>query len=200
MDTLDAIGARRAVKHYDAAHQFTQEETDALFDAVLLSPTSFNIQNWRIVNVTDEATRARLRGVAWDQAQVTDASMLLVLCGDTQSWNDRPERYWRNAPQETQDMIVPMIGEFYRGKDQLQRDEVIRSVGIAAQSLMLTAKSLGYDSCPMIGFDPDAVGEIINLPDGHVIGMMLSIGKAASPARPRGGALERDDVVFENGF
>ena len=56
-----------------------------------------------------------------------------------------------------------MIPSFYGKNEQLQRDEAMRSVGIAAQTLMLAAKDMGYDSCPMIGFDPVKVSEIINL-------------------------------------
>ena len=65
----------------------------------------------------------------------------------------RSNRYWINAPKEVQEFILPAIDDYYRGKDQVQRDEAMRSCGIAAQTLMLAAKSMGYDSCPMDGFD-----------------------------------------------
>ena len=76
----------------------------------------------------------------------------------------------------------------------------MRSIGIAAQTLMLTAKSMGYDSCPMIGFDPEKVAEIIELPENHVIGMMLTVGKALKDANVRSGQLLYNEVVFRNGF
>jgi len=96
--------------------------------------------------------------------------------------------------------LVPMIGQFYDGREPVQRDEAMRSVGIAAQTLMLAAKAMGYDSSPMIGFDPDAVAKIIQLPEDHVIGMMLAIGKGVQPARPRGGQLPKDEVVVVDRF
>ena len=82
----------------------------------------------------------------------------------------------------------------------MYHDEVMRSCGIAAQTLMLAAKSMGYDSCPMVGFDFDAVGRLINLPEDHVIAMMLAIGKATAPANPRGGQLPVEEVVVRNRF
>ncbi len=91
-------------------------------------------------------------------------------------------------------------GPFYEGKDQLQRDEAMRSCGIAAQTIMLAAKSMGYDWNPMIGFDPQKVAEIIHLPDDHIISMMLVIGKQIKAAIPRGGQLSLSDVVFTDGF
>lgn len=97
-------------------------------------------------------------------------------------------------------MLVPMIAPFYENNPQLQRDEAMRSVGIAAQTLMLAAKTMGYDSCPMIGFDPVKAGEIIGLPENHIIGMMLTVGKALKDANARGGQLPYEEVVFRDQF
>ena len=200
MNTFDAIKERRSVKHYDSNHKLSDKEIEKLMSFTVLSPTSFNIQNWRFVLVKDPEIRKKIRSASWDQSQVTDASLLLVICADLKSWKKNPEQYWKNAPKEAQDFLVPAIGSFYEGKDQLQRDEAMRSCGIAAQTLMLTAKSMGYDSNPMIGFDPEKVAEIINLPDDHVISMIMAIGKQIQPAMPRGGQLPLSDVVFTDSF
>ena len=199
MDTLEAIKQRRALKHYDPDHHLSVDEAQRILSLAMLSPTSFNIQNWRFVHVVDEALRKEVRAAAWDQAQVTDASMLLLLCADLAAWK-HPARYWRDAPQEAQDMLVPLITKFYGPDPQLQRDEAMRSVGIAAQTIMLAAKAMGYDSCPMIGFDADAIAKLINLPDDHVVGMMVVVGKATKPAQARGGQLPKDKVVVKNRF
>lgn len=200
MDTFDAIKERRSVKHYDPNHKLTDEEVNQLLSLAVLSPTSFNIQNWRFVVVKDSEVRKQIRAAAWDQAQVTDSSLLIVICADLKSWKDNPAQYWKNAPKEAQDFLVPAIGPFYEGKEQLQRDEAMRSCGIAAQTIMLAAKSMGYDSNPMIGFDPQKVAEIINLPKDHVISMLMVIGKQTKPAMPRGGQLPLDNVVFTDKF
>ncbi len=200
MKVNEVIKARRAVKHYDSAHTMSEEEVKELFGLAILSPTAFNIQNWRFVLVSDPELRKQIREVAWDQAQVTDASVLVVLCADLKSWEKEPERYWRNAPKETQDFLLPAIDNYYRGKDQVQRDEAMRSCGMAAQTLMLAAKSMGYDSCPMDGFDFDEVGKLINLPSDHVVTMFVVIGKPKEDAHPRGGQLVLDEVVIKNRF
>ena len=200
MNTLETIKQRRAVKHYDAEFTIPQQDVDTLLEHVIQSPTSFNIQNWRFVQVENKATRQQIREAAWDQAQVTDASLLFIMCADLKSWDKNPQRYWQNAPQQAQDILVPMIKPFYEGKDQLQRDEAMRSVGIASQTMMLAAKAMGYDSCPMIGFDPQKVGELINLPQDHVIGMMLVVGKATQPAWAKPGQLPLEEVVVKDKF
>lgn len=200
MDTFDAIKERRSVKHYDTTHKLSDDEIEKLMSLAVLSPTSFNMQNWRFVLVKDPEIRKKIRSASWDQAQVTDSSLLLVLCADLKSWKKDPGQYWKDAPKEAREFLVPAMGMFYEGKEQLQRDEAMRSCGIAAQTIMLAAKSMGYDSNPMIGFDPEKVGELISLPEDHVITMMIVIGKQVKPAMPRGGQLPLDKVIFTDKF
>jgi nitroreductase len=200
MNTLDAITARRAIKHYDPAHRMTEEEIKTLLNAALQSPTAFNIQHWRFVTVIDPEVRKQIRAVAWDQAQVTDASLLIVLCADKDAWKKDAARYWKDAPQPVQDFLVPAIGQYYEGRDQVQRDECMRSCGMAGMTLMLAAKAMGYDSCPMDGFDFDAVAKIIKLPEDHVISFMIAVGKGTQPAWPKPGQLPYDEVVIQNTF
>jgi len=200
MNTLTTIEARRAVKHYDSSYRISDTEVRNLMSLALLSPTAFNIQNWRFVVVKDPELRKKIRAVAWDQAQVEEASLLIIMCADLKSWEKEPGRYWKNAPKEVQDFVLPAIDQYYRGKEQVQRDEAMRSCGIAAQTIMLAAKAMGYDSCPMDGFDFDAVGELINLPDDHVIAMFVAVGKALHGARERAGQLPMQEVVFNNHF
>jgi nitroreductase len=200
MNTEEAIKTRRSIKHYDPAHRMTDEEIKKLLSLAILSPTAFNIQNWRYVVVHDKELRKKIRAEAWDQAQVTDASLLIVLCADLNTWQKNPVRYWKNTSREVQEFMVPAIDGYYRGREQVQRDEAMRSCGIAAQTLMLAAKSMGYGSCPMDGFDFDKVAELIKLPDDHVIAMFVVIGKGIKDPWPRPGQLALDEVVIENSF
>jgi nitroreductase len=200
MNVIQAITERRSVKSYDPQHQMTQTEIDKLLSLAMLSPTAFNIQHWRFVVVTDAALRKKIRAASWDQAQVTDASLLIILTADLNAWEKNPQRYWRNAPQAAQDFLIPMIGNFYRNNTQVQRDEAMRSCGMAAQTIMLAAKEMGYDTCPMDGFDFDAVAKLINLPADHIPTMFVVVGKALEPAKPRGGQLDFNEVVIYNKF
>ena len=200
MQTLEAVETRRSIKHFDPNHKLREAEIEKLFSHAILSPTSFNIQNWRFVAVIDQAQKEKIKAVSWNQAQVSDASLVVLLCADLKAWANEPERYWVNAPEAAQKALVPMIGNFYNGNEELQRDEAMRSCGMAAQTLMLMAKDMGYDSNPMIGFDPNALAKIIKLPEDHVISMMLTIGKATESAKTRGGQLPLNDVVFREKF
>lgn len=200
METLEAIAQRRAVKEFDPHHRMSEAEVEQLLSLTMLSPTAFNIQNWRFVVVRDPELRQQIRAVAWDQAQVTDASLFIVLCADLKAWSKHPERYWRDVPESLRNFVVPAIDSYYRGKEQVQRDEAMRSCGMAAQTMMLAAKSIGYDSCPMDGFDFEAVGRLINLPSDHVVALFVAIGKATGTPWPRGGKLPLAEVVVTDRF
>ena len=201
MNVFTAVENRRSVKQFNSVHQMTLDEKQKLLSATLLSPTSFNIQNWRFVLVEDLALRQQLKAAAWNQAQITDASLVVVICGDLNAWQKEPLRYWRNLEDVAiRDYILNALHNFYVARPQVQRDEVMRSAGIAAQTLMLSAQALGYDSCPMIGFNVDEVAKLINLPEDHEIGMIVTIGKALQPARPRSGALAFEEVVIKDQF
>lgn len=200
MHVLEAIEHRRAVKKFDPEHRMPPELESQLLSAGCLSPSAFNIQHTRFVVVKDPELRKRLRAISWDQAQVTDASLLIVLCADTNAWEKDPARYWRNAPENVQNMMTGAIDQYYRNREQAQRDECMRSCGIAAQTLMLAAKGLGYDSCPMDGFDFDAAAELIQLPDDHLISMFVVVGKRIKDPAPRSGLLDKSEQIIHDHF
>ena len=178
----------------------SKDEISKLLEAAILSPTSYNIQNWRFVIITEQDIKDRLVGLCYGQEQVSESSLVIILCADLKSWNNNPERYWVNIPEEQRKVLVNAIKSSYNKKPQIQRDEAMRSCGMTAQTIMLAAKSMGYDTCPMKGFDFDAVAKLINLPDDHVISMMVVVGKATKNASPRGGQLPLSEIVFENSF
>ncbi len=200
MDTITAITSRRSVKQFDPDFTLPDVDANQIIELAALAPTAFNIQHWRFVTVKDPALRQQLRTVSWDQAQVTDASMLIILCADMKAWKKSPERYWKNSDKAVQDFILPAIDNYYRNNEQTQRDEALRSCGMAAQTIMLAAKALGYESCPMDGFDFTAVANLINLPEDHLISMYIAIGKPLQDAHPRAGQLPLADILIEDRF
>ena len=200
MDTFDAIKTRRAIKKFDNTYKMSDEQVQSLMKLTLLSPTSYNQQNWRFVTVTDQKVKEQIHVAARNQAQPLDGSLVILLCGNMNAWKDDPMRYWKNHPLEKQEHVRDALHKKYSDSLQNRRDEAMRSCGFAAQTIMLAAKQMGLDSCPMVGFEYDEMAKIINLPDDHIIVMMIVVGKAASPAAERGGQLPLDEVVFENKF
>lgn len=201
MKALDAIYNRRAVKHFDPNHRISADEERQLLQATLQAPTSYNIQHWRFVLIKEPQLRQKIRaGFIADQSQFTDASLLVLFTADLKAWDNNPERYYADAPKEVSDMLVEMISDAYTGKEWLQRDEAQRSIGIAMQTMMLAAQGMGYESCPLMGFDSEQVAGLIDLPENHVMGPMVAIGKGLQKAHPKPGQLPLHEVVVENSF
>jgi nitroreductase len=194
MQLVDTIRARRSVKHYDPGHRLTEEELRHLLGHTVLAPSSFNMQNWHFVVVTDRAVQEQLCAAGWNQAQLRDASATIVLAGNLKGWRDT-ERYLRKAPADVKKMFDGMVPGFYGSDERLERDEAVRSISLAAMNMMLLAKDMGYDSCPMIGYDAAKVAAIVGLPEDVPPLMIVTIGKALEPARPRMGLLDLDEVV-----
>lgn len=200
MDTFEAINTRRAIKKFDRTYKMTSEQVNSLMELAVLSPTSYNQQNWRFVTVTEQSIKDKISKAARNQPQPADGSLVIILCGNMNAWKEDPLRYWKNHTSEKQEYVKNALHAKYFDNIQNQRDEAIRSCGFAGQTIMLAARQMDLDSCPMVGFEYDELAEIINLPENHLIVLMIVVGKAIEPANPRGGQLSLDKVVFKNKF
>ncbi len=200
MDTFEAINTRRAIKKFDSTYKISPEQVSSLMELTILSPTSYNQQNWRFITVTDQLIKEQISKAARNQSQPSDGSLVIILCGNMNAWKEDPLRYWKNSTLEKQEYVKKALHTKYAENPQNQRDEAMRSCGFAGQTIMLAARQMGLDSCPMVGFEYDELAKIINLPEDYLIVLMIVVGKAAESANPRGGQLSLDKVVFENRF
>lgn len=199
MNVTNAIKERRSIKFFDPSHKIPAEEVKELLELTALTPTAFNLQHFRFIVAENPELRQQLKEVSWNQPQVSDSSLLVIVCADLNAWKT-PERCWYHVDDKIKNSMSDMIKKFYKNNDQLQRDEAFRSAGMASMTLMLAAKSMGYDSCPMDGFDFDKVAKIINLPEDHMICMFVAIGKQATAPFPKGGLLKYQDLVQTDSF
>jgi nitroreductase len=199
MELLEAIRTRRAVKNFDPSHQLSEQEIRHLLDHAMLAPTSFNMQNWHFVVVTDQNVQDQLCVASWNQTHVKDCSVTIVLAGALKGWEDMSKQL-RKAPEDVQKMFFGMVPQLYANNPQLERDEAVRSISFAGEHLMLVAREMGLDSCPMIGFDAAKVSTILGLPDDHPPLLLITIGKALQEARPRMGLLNYEDCVSIDRF
>lgn len=180
--------------------KLTEEETNQLLSLAILSLTASHIPNWRFVIVKDAELRKQIRQAAGDQAQVTDASLLIILCAGTKAWEKHSTNLRRHGPDRDKNYFIVANNGYALGKEELPRDEAMCSCGIAAQTLMLAAKAMGYDSSPLYGFDADRVGKLINLPPEYVVAMFVVLGKNVKDHWPRNGKLNFSEVVITDQF
>ncbi len=199
MTVTEALQKRRAIKHYDPDFVIPTADIKDLFAKTLLTPSSFNLQHWRFAAVVDPAVKIRLCQAAWGQRHIREASMVVVLAGNLEAPADAAD-IWEHTPDQVREKLVPQIEGFYSENAQLKRDEAVRSVSLAAMSLMLAATEMGYATCPMIGFDPKAAAEIVRMPQNWIPVMMITVGRGIREPHPKLGQLRVEDVVFWNFF
>lgn len=200
MNTIEAIKKRRSIRYYDPSYKISKDGIRELISLAILSATSYNIQHWKFVVIEDVKLRSKIRQTSFDQSQVTDASALVLVCTDIKAWGKDMSRKWKDAPKEISDFMVSRSKIFYEGKEQLQRDEAIRSASFATQTLVLASVAKGYDTGVMIGFEPEKVAELINLPENFIISNFVVIGKGIEKPFVRGGQLPIEEVLIKNQF
>jgi nitroreductase len=200
MITSDAIKKRRSIRNYDPSFKIAENEIKELIELAMLSATSYNIQHWKFVVVTDTKLRKAIREASFGQLQVTDASSLILVCADTKAWEKDMKRKWQDAPKDVSDFMIARSKVFYESKEQLQRDEAIRSASFATQTLVLSAISIGYETGIMIGFESEKVAKLINLPNNYIISNFVVIGKGIEKPFVRGGQLPISEVLIKDRF
>ena len=198
---LNLVEQRRATIAFDDNHVIPDNEIEQMKTAMHFTPTAFNVQNYRFVIVRDKEFRHSDAFIeaCWGQKKAATCSALFVLCADKHAWKN-PKRFWESADDATQERMAGMVKSYYDGKDRVQLDEAHRSCGMAGMTLMLTAQAMGYDTCPMDGFDYDAVGKLINLPEDHVISFMVAVGKKSADPYPRPTLISRDEIFIKEKF
>lgn len=194
MEFLETVQQRQSIKSYRTDKTISDAELDSLMQEVILSPSSFNLQHWKFIAVKSNETKKLIREAAWGQEHVETCSFLIAVCGKLNAFEDAPFIYQDVDPQ-IQGKVLPMIQGFYENKEQLQRDEAIRSASLAAMTLMFGAVNRGWDTCPMIGFDPVAVSKILELNASHIPVMLLTLGYRKEDPRPRSFRRPIGDVV-----
>jgi putative NAD(P)H nitroreductase len=197
MEFLDIVQQRRSVKSYDPEKAISDAELKELFDEVVLSPSSFNLQHWTFIAVKNAAMKKKFREAAWGQPQVEECSAAILVCGKLDAYKDALKIY-KEAPETIQQTMVPMIHDFYEGKPKAQRDEAIRSASLAAMTLMYGATNRGWATGPMIGFDPEAVSTLLKLTPNLIPVMIVVLGHQKDAPRARAYRHPVENVVRLN--
>lgn len=168
---IGQLNWRYATKHFDPQRKISAEDWATLEEALVLTPSSFGLQPWKFVIVTDPAVRGHLVGASHGQRQVVDASHLVVFAikknlseQDVESYLSRISEV-RGVPRES---LSPyggiMVHSLIKGLDEAGRNDwATKQVYIALGNFLTSAALLGIDACPMEGIDPAKYDEILGL-------------------------------------
>lgn len=179
LSVRDAVLNRRSIRRFKP-EPIPQEDLEQILALALKAPSSNNLQPWRLAVVQNPEVKERLRDAANNQAQVSSAPAVLVVYGDMKDTLEHLEQTFHpTTPQEGWAARAAKTRESWGHKTEKEREEWGKAQGfILLGYLMLIAKSFGYDSVPMGGFNSEKVKEVLGLPAHVAITAVLPIGVA----------------------
>lgn len=203
-DFFTVMKKRHAVRHFNDKFRMSDDEIRGLLQFASEAPSAWNLQHWKFMVVTSQTDKEVLFEIANEQRQVVEASVVVVILGDLQA-DRNAEKVFESDVQagrmnlETKLNLILQIERAYEDKPEWARDQAICNASLAAMQLMLAAKAIGLDSCPMGGFDPNKLIESYKIPDRYVPVMLVAVGKAVESARASV-RLPIDDTIVWNRF
>ncbi len=199
MEFSEIVMKRYAAKKFDGK-RIPEAKVKELEEMIRYSASSFGLQPWKVKVVSDQETKDKLMAASWNQPQVGTASHVLVFCADEDigALITKLEAALIKAgsPKESLKGYVDVMRGFAEGKDSTARLAwAQKQAYIALGNALNGAKALGFDSCPMEGFDPAQYSKILGLPENLVPSVVCPIGYAADTPRPKV-RFEREEVFF----
>jgi nitroreductase len=186
---LGRLNWRYATKQFDPNRKISATDWATLEEALLLSPSSGGLQPWKFVIVTDPTMRAKLQPASYGQAQIADASHLVVFTSKNNFNEDDVDAYLQRA-SEVQgvpiESLAPyramLVGGIVQSMDEPARNAWARNQAyIALGNLLTSAALLGIDACPMEGFDRAQYDEILGLKaQGYATAVIATVGYRAA--------------------
>jgi nitroreductase len=199
----DLMQWRFACKHFDKTKKIDESMLKDLLDTARLAPNSFGLQAWKFMVIVNDELKAKLAPACYNQSQITEASALVFFCARTDIEGEEGvlNRYMIKSQadlgktDEEREAYREMIGGLVKSKSpEGQKNWVQRQVYLPAMTLILAAAEKGIDSCPMEGFNPEAVAEVLGLPAFMHPTVLVSLGYRNMPQPPKT-RFDFDDVV-----
>jgi putative NAD(P)H nitroreductase len=187
------VKERRSASNFLENHPISSKELDEIFELVKLAPSAFNLQHTNYLVVLNPELKEEVKKAAYGQHKVSTASAVIVVLGNKKAYQEAARIYegllmLEIVNKQEFDQMVQDTVSFYENRGEVfQRDEAIRNASLSAMLFMMTAKSKGWDTCPMIGFDPEQLKQVLNISDQYEPVMMITLGKEKVQSRkPRG--------------
>lgn len=182
MDFKSIVMNRHAAKLFDGK-KVPDEKIDELLELIRYAPSSFNIQPWKIIVVSDDSIKEKLSPASHDQPQIKSCSHLFVFCADKRILEhiENLEELMKDneVDEEKINTSISMMKEFEKNlNDEKKIAWAQRQLYLPLGNALNGAKSLGLDSCPMEGFYPEDYSKILGLPDYLVPTSLCAIGYA----------------------
>lgn len=170
MKIIENLEWRYATKAFDDTKKIEEKDLEILTESIRLSPSSYGLQLFKVLVITDQETKEKLKPASWNQQQITQCSHLFVLCNYTKVEDNDIDKYLELKADKSGIDVADLsgYGDFMKGKigslDQVtQSTWTAKQTYIALGNLLTAAAELKIDACPMEGFDANVYNEILDL-------------------------------------
>lgn len=202
---LEILKKRTSANNFNNSKQMSESDIRELISYACEAPSSFNIQHWRFVAVTEKDVKEKLKAVAFGQQKISDAAVTFAVLGDLKGIDKLSEAISPMLKsgaidQKAYDGWLGMASGMYKDNPQLVRDEAIRSASLAGMNLMIAAQAKGLVSGAMVGFDSEGVKKVLGISDRYVPVMLIAVGPEAPGNWPRKPRFSVDQVLSLNKF
>ncbi|QLE02473.1 NAD(P)H-dependent oxidoreductase [Galbibacter sp. BG1] len=180
MSIIDALEWRYAVKKFDREKLLSEKKINTLKKAFNLTATSYGLQPVKLVVISDKTIQFKLKSSSWNQAQVEEASHLLIFCIEDKineayikSYFERV-KHIRNTPDEVLAPFQDFLINDFESKTVEEIKQWAKNQAYLAMGNLLTVCALeGIDACPMEGFVPAEYDETLNLKERNLSSVLV---------------------------
>jgi len=183
MDVIQAIKERRSINFFEIGKVISDDKLRELIEIANLSPSSLNLQPWKVIAVRDPERKKVLKQCAFNQPKVEEASAVFIMIADPKSVDENLKRMldsWQKLgyiKPEMRQTYTEMAKSLYGPEDSLKRKIfAVKNTSLFAMNLMITAKGLGLETHPMDGFDEECIKKEFNIPNDKIIPMIIAVG------------------------
>lgn len=169
---IENLNWRYATKKFNSEKKIAKSDLEILKEAVRLSASSYGLQPYQVILLENEDLREQVKAVAWNQAQITEASDVLIFANITNPGTEEVQDYISNMaaireiPEASLKGFADMINNAVTNLTPETKDNwTAKQTYIALGTLLSAAADLKIDTTPMEGFDPNAVNKILGLPE-----------------------------------
>ncbi|MGE6258095.1 nitroreductase family protein [Heyndrickxia sporothermodurans] len=182
------IKERKSVRIYDPNYIIPKEDIEEILKEATLAPSSSNLQSWKFLVISDPTIKKELRAIANNQEQVETSSAIIAVLGDVDAYKN-VERIYKSGYEKgyideasMERVIKSTYNTYPNAPLEVRKNIASFDAGLVSMQLMLIAKSKGYDTVTMGGFDKEKFVEKFNIEDRYIPIVLIAIGKAAGPA------------------
>lgn len=206
MDFKEIVLKRRAVNFFDPDRDVPEDLLRVVVEEAAKAPSGFNLQPWKLLVLRDQKIKQQVRAVAWDQAKITEAPVVLAVLADRAGWkagNATFEKVFEDSVRvgrftaDQHDTFAETTKNLYGSDGEHELAFAVKNTAFFAMSLMYAASNHGLQTHPMDGFDSDGVKKVLHVPDNYWIPLLLAVGylKPGIEIRPQRWRKSYEEIV-----